>query len=126
MKEENRECLECGKRLLGRIDKKFCDDNCRSSYNNAKNRVKNMLIQRTNTQLRKNYRILSKYNTKDKATVARQTLALEGFNFELFTSTYTNKANNIYCFVYDQGYLSIHNGERYLLVKRKHRKKLKD
>ncbi|SRR5699024_9206645 len=119
MEKEERNCLECGKRLLGRLDKKFCDDSCRNSYNNAKNRIKNALIKRTNTQLRKNYRILSKYNTKDKTTVAKDTLSLEGFNFDLFTSIYTNKKNNTYYFVYDQGYLSIHNGERYLLVKRK-------
>lgn len=118
MGKEERNCLECGKRLLGRMDKKFCDDSCRGSFNNAKNRIKNALIKRTNTQLRKNYRILSKYNTTDKTTVAKQTLALEGFNFELFTSIYTTKSNTIYHFVYDQGYLSIHNGDRYLLVKK--------
>lgn len=119
MKEIRQGCLECGKRLLGRIDKKFCDDSCRSTYNNAKNRIKNVLIQRVNSQLRKNYRILSKYNTSKKTTVARQTLALEGFNFELFTSTYTNKSNNTYYFVYDQGYMPIYDGKRYLLVKSK-------
>lgn len=117
MEEAERKCMECEKRLLGRIDKKFCNDSCRNSYNNAKNRVKNALIKRINTQLRRNYRILSKYNKEDKTTVARQTLSLEGFNFELFTSIYTTKSNTIYYFIYDQGYLSIHGGTRFLLVK---------
>src|SRR5699024_6777848 len=98
MKEIRQRCLECGKRLLGRIDKKFCDDSCRSTYNNAKNSIKSVLIQRVKSQLRQNYRILGQYNTSKKTTVARQTLALEGVNFELFTSTYTNKSNNTYYF----------------------------
>lgn len=119
MEKEDRKCLECKKQLRGRLDKKFCDDSCRSSFNNAKNRVKNALIQRTNAQLRKNYQILSKYNTSDKTTVVKQTLALEGFNFKLFTSIYITKANKVYYFIYDQGYLPIYDGERYLLVKSK-------
>lgn len=122
MRKDNRKCLECGKQLLGRLDKKFCDDSCRNSFNNAKNRVKNALIKRTNSQLRKNYQILTKYNTTDKTTVAKQTLALEGFNFELFTSIYITKANKMYYFVYDQGYLPIYEGKRYLLVKSKSEK----
>lgn len=119
MKMDERKCLECGEQLRGRLDKKFCNDSCRNSFNNAKNREKNALIKRTNSQLRKNYQILTKYNTTDKTTVARQTLSLEGFNFELFTSIYVTKANKTYYFVYDQGYLSIHGGKRYLLVRSK-------
>lgn len=119
MEMEERICLECNKRLTGRLDKKFCDDSCRNTFNNAKNRVKNALIKRTNTQLRRNYQILNKYNTSDKTTVAKQTLSLEGFNFELFTSTYVTKANKTYYFVYDQGYMPIYDGKRYLLVKSK-------
>ncbi|HLW15055.1 MAG TPA: hypothetical protein VKX30_06120 [Flavobacteriaceae bacterium] len=119
MEKDERNCLECGMRLLGRLDKRFCNDSCRNTFNNAKNRVKNALIKRTNTQLRKNYQILTKYNTTDKTTVAKQTLSLEGFNFELFTSIYITKANKTYYFVYDQGYLPIHDGKRYLLVKNK-------
>ncbi|MFA6947300.1 MAG: DUF2116 family Zn-ribbon domain-containing protein, partial [Pedobacter sp.] len=29
-----RECLDCGAALRGRTDKKFCDDQCRSNFNN--------------------------------------------------------------------------------------------
>lgn len=34
----DRSCLDCGKALVGRADKKFCDDSCRNNYNN---RIKN-------------------------------------------------------------------------------------
>jgi len=28
------DCIECGRELFGRCDKKFCSDGCRNSYNN--------------------------------------------------------------------------------------------
>ncbi len=31
---EIKTCLTCGAPLIGRVDKKFCDDYCRSMYNN--------------------------------------------------------------------------------------------
>lgn len=33
-----RVCLSCGAKLIGRSDKKFCNDGCRGFYNNSKNR----------------------------------------------------------------------------------------
>jgi len=53
-----RHCFECGEPLKGRIDKKFCDDACRNSYNNRVNKDTKNLIRNTNNRLRKNYRIL--------------------------------------------------------------------
>ena len=32
-------CLECGDKLFGRIDKKFCSDACRNAYNNKINKA---------------------------------------------------------------------------------------
>jgi hypothetical protein len=34
METEIKKCLACNKTLRGRADKKFCDDYCRSNYNN--------------------------------------------------------------------------------------------
>ena len=47
-------CKECGKPLIGRIDKKFCNDQCRFQYNNKKKRVHESAILNINQQLRKN------------------------------------------------------------------------
>ena len=33
---EERKCLYCGEPLIGRVDKKFCCDSCRNSYNYEK------------------------------------------------------------------------------------------
>ena len=63
---EQKLCLECGDRIQGRSDKKFCTDYCRNSYNNKVNKESKNLIRNTNNQLRRNYKILSELNTKGK------------------------------------------------------------
>ena len=110
-------CLECGAKIVGRIDKKFCSDGCRNAYNNRINKDSKNLIRNINNRLRKNHRVLSELNPNGKATVSRTRLIEKGFDFNYFTSTYTTKAGTIYYFVYDQGYLPLEN-DFYALVKR--------
>lgn len=114
---EQKLCLECGERIQGRSDKKFCTDYCRNSYNNKVNKESKNLIRNTNNQLRRNYKILSELNTKGKTKVVRNTLAKHNFDFNLFTSIYTTKTGNVYYYLYDQGYLELDN-DYYLLIKR--------
>ena len=45
-------CPECGTKIVGRIDKKFCSDACRNSYNNKFNKDSKNLIRNTNNRLR--------------------------------------------------------------------------
>lgn len=112
-----KECLECGEKIVGRIDKKFCSDGCRNAYNNNVNKDSKNLIRNTNNRLRKNYRILEGLNPEQKTKTSRGKLIELGFDFNYFTSTYTTKAGTIYYFVYDQGYLPL-EGDYYALVKR--------
>ena len=111
-----RECLECGDYLKGRIDKKFCSDYCRNSYNNKVNKDSKNLIRNMNNRLRKNYRTLKTLNTKDKTKVKRETLLKHQFNFKYHTSEYITKTGSVYRYVYDQGYLELEN-DWFLLVK---------
>ncbi len=113
-----KQCLECGEKIVGRIDKKFCSDGCRNSYNNRINKDSKNLIRNTNNRLRKNHRILERLNPDGKVTRSKATLIEAGFDFNYFTSIYTTKAGKVYYFVYDQGYLPI-EGDYYALVKRK-------
>ena len=110
-------CLECGHKIVGRADKKFCSDMCRNSHNNNINKDSKNLIRNTNNRLRKNYRILESLNPEQKTKVSRGKLIEKGFDFKYFTSTYTTKVGTIYYFVYDQGYLPL-EGDYYALVKR--------
>ena len=113
---EERICLECSEKVVGRIDKKFCSDYCRNAYNNKVNKESKNLIRNTNNRLRKNYNILSKLNVSGKTKVTRRKLFDKGFDFNFFTSIYTTKTGNVYYYVYDEGYLPLEN-EVFLLIK---------
>ncbi|PRX57271.1 hypothetical protein [Flagellimonas meridianipacifica] len=111
-------CLECGEKVVGRIDKKYCSDHCRNSYNNRMNKDTKNLLRNINNKLRKNYRILSGHPLKDgKTTTTKMRLMDKGFDFEYFTNLYTTKKGNTYYFLYDFGYLPLEN-DRYMIVKR--------
>lgn len=114
---EMKVCLECEEVLKGRIDKKFCSDYCRNSYNNKVNKDSKNLIRNINNRLRKNYKILSELNNTGKTKVTRTKLYDKGFDFNFFTSLYKTKTGNTYYYVYNEGYLPLDN-EVFLLVKR--------
>lgn len=113
-----KDCLECGEKIVGRTDKKFCSDYCRNSYNNNLNKDSKNLVRNINNKLRKNYRVLEELNPEEKTRVTKSKLVDKGFSFDYFTSIYTTKTGNTYYFVYDQGYLPL-EGEFYALVKRR-------
>ena len=114
---EKPKCLSCGEPLSGRIDKKYCSDYCRSSYNNRLNSDSTKIVRNINNRLKKNYRILKSINTGQKTTTTRDKLLGKGFDFNYITSLYTTKSGKVYYFVYDQGYLPL-NDDYYALVKR--------
>lgn len=115
--EEQRKCLYCGEPILGRLDKKFCCDSCRNSYNYEKNHQQTNLVRNINAILSRNYNILKELNPKGKSFVSKQQLDEKGFDFKYFTHIYTTKAGAMYRFVYDQGYVPKDNdSDHYVLV----------
>jgi len=112
-----KQCLECGGKIVGREDKKFCSDYCRNAHNNKVNKDSKNLIRNTNNRLRKNYKTLMDLNKSGKTKVTRSKLINNNFDFNYFTSIYTTKTGNTYFYVYDQGYLPLEN-EFYLLIKK--------
>lgn len=111
-------CIECGDEIIGRQDKRFCSDQCRSAYNNKLNSDATNFIRNINNILRKNRRILAKLNPDGKAKVHKDKLLEAGFKFGYFTNQYRTKSGNVYHFCYDQGYLPLEN-DFYALVVRK-------
>lgn len=98
-------CLECGDRIIGRSDKKFCNDACRNTYNNSQNKDTSNLMRNINNKLRKNFRILCKLDFVDgKAKTTKQRLSNNGFDFNYFTNFKVYKNGSEYRFVYDIGY----------------------
>lgn len=114
---KTRECPECGDKIVGRTDKKFCSDGCRNTFNNRINKDQKNLIRNINNRLRKNWRILEALNPHQKTKKSRSQLIALGFDFNFFTSIYTTKSGNVYYFVYNQGYLALDN-DFFALVKR--------
>lgn len=114
---EEKACVECGTKIFGRYDKKFCSDQCRNSSNNKLNSESNNYIRNINNILRKNRRILAKLTPNGKSKSTKSKLNELGFDFGHFTNTYTTKAGTIYYFCYEYGYLELDN-DWYALVKR--------
>ncbi|TRZ46418.1 hypothetical protein [Robertkochia solimangrovi] len=110
-------CPECGEKVIGRADKKFCCDQCRNAYNNKLNKDSSNLIRNTNNRLRKNYRILTELNPDGKSKASKIKMFDKGFDFEVFTSIYTTKKGSTYYFVYDLGYLPLEN-DYFMLVRK--------
>lgn len=109
-------CLECGEKLRGRSDKKFCSDQCRTSYNNQLRQETNSLVKKITYTLKRNRRILCNLNPKGKTKIHRKTLLDLGFNFNYFTNIYKTRNGNIYYFCFEQGYLPIDDGFFALVV----------
>lgn len=67
----DKKCLECGEKIVGRADKKFCNDYCRNAYNNNLHKDSKNLIRNINNKLKKNYKILSELNPEDKTRTTK-------------------------------------------------------
>ena len=117
-KKQEKACLECGSKIIGRVDKKFCSDQCRIAYNNKLNSDETNFMRNVNNVLRKNRRILMELNTTGKTRVSREKLSENGFDFNYFTSTYTTKDGAVYHYCYEQGYLPVDKGWYLLVVKK--------
>jgi hypothetical protein len=115
-----RSCLECKREVVGRVDKKFCCDYCRNSYNNKLNGHSTNYVRRVNNALKKNRRILLKLLSSENKTITihRERLVERGFNFSYYTNNYITREGKTYFFCYDYGYLLLKD-EWYALVKRK-------
>lgn len=111
-------CLECSSRLKGRLDKKFCDDNCRSAYHNKNNRGDKEITKEINAVLRKNRLILKELYEKTKAEsfeVDKITLLRKGFEFNYLTQIQPVFANQMANYCYEFGYRELNEGKIILI-----------
>jgi predicted nucleic acid-binding Zn ribbon protein len=106
-------CICCNKPIAGRADKKFCNDHCRSEFNNQKKRIllPDYSINRINRILLQNRLILSQITGNQKEVrVDNEQLILNGFHFNFYTHTVRVKESLKY-FCYDFGYMKKGNRE---------------
>lgn len=103
-------CMNCQQILKkGRSDMKFCSTQCRSEFNNRKNKENDLELLRINSILRKNRAILKNINPVGMTVIRREVLLQSGFNFEYYTNSYTAKNGNLYNFCYEYGYHILDN-----------------
>ncbi|WP_026896730.1 hypothetical protein [Daejeonella oryzae] len=112
-----KQCLDCEKPVRGRIDKKFCDDQCRSNYNNRLKSKNPDIVNFINSILKNNRKILEKLNPDGKTKLLKSKLLQAGFNFGFHTHIYETQKGLMYIFCYEYGYLALEK-DWYLLVKR--------
>ncbi|MDZ4714765.1 MAG: hypothetical protein SH819_04785 [Cytophagales bacterium] len=102
-----KKCLECGTILLGRIDKKFCSDQCRSTHYNRNHAAASRYMRRVNNVLSRNRRILDSLNPGGKIKVSASRLKEEGFDFRYHTGVCRTRDGGTYYYCYEQGYVPI-------------------
>jgi len=104
-----KKCLDCGDRLYGRTDKKFCSDQCRNNYNNRLNRDSNNFVRNVHGLLRKNRRILADLHAEGKQKVHKDALFALGYNFSFFTHIIETSKGKKFHFCFEYGYCEIGN-----------------
>ena len=116
--EESRsDCQHCGQPLSGRIDKRFCDDYCRSNYHNRLNNESTLFMRHTHRLLRGNRRILAAFTQAGRTRLPREELLRAGFRFNFFTSQYHQPSGLCYRFCYEYGYAAEEAAAEVVLVK---------
>lgn len=116
---KKRMCLACGKSVVGRSDKRYCDDGCRNAYNNKLNSVPNNFVRKIDAVLKRNRRVLSEVLGEESVQkVSRENLLAKGLDFEFFTYQLSNAKGQVYFFVYEYGYLRL-GDELFLVVRQK-------
>jgi len=104
-------CQDCGTKLIGRTDKKFCDDHCRCHYNNAINRDRCTNFRDINRILKRNTSILEQLNQKGIKFTTLHTLSATGFNFSFFTHQLEEQNGKICICCYNYGYIRLNEQE---------------
>ena len=110
-------CLECGDKLRGRADKKYCDDSCRNAFNNKQYRKLNNYKRNVNGILSRNRRILAELSWGEITEVSKMILHAKGFDFNYYTNTFRNKSGRVFFCCYDMGYSSKDNDQNALVIK---------
>ncbi|NVM66694.1 putative nucleic acid-binding Zn ribbon protein [Mucilaginibacter sp. SG538B] len=118
-------CLECGQPLgAGRDDRKFCNDICRTAYNNRRrkgNQKEPEADHRDSPNFRKIYEILLSNREllmmhslyKDEPYMLRDLLG-KGLNLKYFTSQYEMPEVGTFNFCFDYGYHITSTGRVYI------------
>ena len=107
-------CQDCGEKLVGRSDKKYCNDYCRNNFNNKQNAFRYEHMKYVNRILKSNWRILQTLYKEGNLKSTEDILTGLGFKFECITGieVQNEKVKLIRCYDY---VLIKMDGNRYAL-----------
>lgn len=116
---KQRLCKFCDNILTGRSDQKFCSAYCKTEYHNAENRgkIEPSLYQNIDAQIKKNRKILQKFNYAGYSVAYSAELENAGFSPFYYTHTWKNKKGTVYFFVYEYGFAFGNTKDKYVLIK---------
>lgn len=100
----NRTCPACGHPIIGRIDKKYCSDQCRYLENNKHKHETELPILETNRRLRKNRSILKALCPHGRAVVRKDVMMAMGYDETLFSSLFLSNKKQLYYLCHDYGF----------------------
>lgn len=111
---EKKQCQFCQQILIGRNDKKFCDDHCRSAFNNKLNSCDHRQMKNVNAVLKRNRKILAELYQAEKRganTIFERKIQELGFVFNFHTHTETLEGGITCICCYEYGYVANTKGE---------------
>lgn len=103
-REENGGCLECGKEMYGRKDKKFCSLNCKNTYNNRRLRSIRQHRDDIIEKLSKNHELLESFLSAGIQSVRLEELEHLGFEGNYITSCRKGRNSHEECECFDVVY----------------------
>jgi predicted nucleic acid-binding Zn ribbon protein len=112
-------CLNCGVEIEGRIDKKFCNNYCKTNFHYRNRKQKDAtLYELIDQQLKHNRNLLKHFSVAGKAVIRKIELHKKGFSPKYFTHYWKNQKGDVYLFCYEFGFLAKNeNGvDKYVLV----------
>ncbi len=116
----NKECIECGESVIGRIDKKYCSELCRNTFNNKAYHTNDNYVKDVNSMLRRNRKILKELTPEEtlESRISKMKLLKKGFNFHYYTNISRNQKGADYFFCYEYGYSPLEK-DLYYIFKQK-------
>ena len=117
-KKNSNFCLFCENKIEGRIDKKYCSEDCRAAFHNRMRAKGNQspLVRNITNALLLNRKILESLlpANHDGIKVSRQRLIQEGFKFKYLTHIHQTNNGREFYYCFDYGYIALYpHGERH-------------
>ncbi len=115
---KNHNCINCGNKLLGRLDKKYCSSNCKNQYNYNRRKNTKFETRGIDSILHRNREILDTIMgpKRFKMEISKTELSLMGFQYKYITGIHTNSKGKLYHIVYNFAWMEF-TEQKVLIVK---------